>query len=532
MNCQDILILPPLDIAEWTLIELVSPFGLVLAVADWGTSDIPPESNDPIVVDYAGLTAEYEIYLPLLQTDTYFEGDTISFSGTASTTESSTQQVKVLVYAEGDCVGVVVSSSTVMIDTAADIYTFSGTFTAGTAGMYFMKAGLLDTGETTEFLYSACQAFTVEVDARPSGTLIIEKETVGYNGDWAFAFSGGAGNFVLGSATSSQTISVLAGELTITEAVQDNWQMTGVTCDYQPAVTETSSTSPLTFFSGTARAFAVNVPADTSVHCLVTNTYTPPPPPPQGELIVEKVVTGFTGNEWAFAFKGLEEDFTLTNARESERPLPWEQSTLVPAGTVTLTEEIISNWRMTNVSCEYENIASRTIADSNERVLAKPDFSFDTRNSTFVVEIPADTTVRCVVTNTYTPRSTSGSGTRTRNRMLLPLPSVPLTPTVSLSTTAPKCELLLTAYLRQGWNNDSDQVKKLQNFLNKQGFLVPVTGYFGSLTEAAVKAFQAAHNAEVLTPWGITEPTGFVFKTTRYKINTLHCLGSEAMPKL
>jgi peptidoglycan hydrolase-like protein with peptidoglycan-binding domain len=60
-------------------------------------------------------------------------------------------------------------------------------------------------------------------------------------------------------------------------------------------------------------------------------------------------------------------------------------------------------------------------------------------------------------------------------------------------------------HLRSGSNrNDKDQTLKLQQFLNKHGFgSLPLTGFFGPLTEAAVKKFQKTFGDDVLNPWGI-----------------------------
>lgn len=91
-------------------------------------------------------------------------------------------------------------------------------------------------------------------------------------------------------------------------------------------------------------------------------------------------------------------------------------------------------------------------------------------------------------------------------------------------------QTLLKDYMRRGRANDPAQVKLLQEFLNGEVQAnLPVTGFFGPLTEAAVKAFQKKYADEVLTPWGITEPTGFVYKTTLRKINLIHC-GSLNIP--
>lgn len=91
-------------------------------------------------------------------------------------------------------------------------------------------------------------------------------------------------------------------------------------------------------------------------------------------------------------------------------------------------------------------------------------------------------------------------------------------------------EPLLTSFLKMGVQNDPEQVKKLQNFLNEHmGANLPVTGTFGPLTFEAVKAFQLKYANEILVPWlpfglpNAETPTGYVYKTTKYKINILYC---------
>lgn len=108
------------------------------------------------------------------------------------------------------------------------------------------------------------------------------------------------------------------------------------------------------------------------------------------------------------------------------------------------------------------------------------------------------------------------------------------------TTEAVTCSPLLTDYLKFGWANNSDQVSKLQGFLNDHmGSGLPVTGFFGELTMGAVKAFQTKYGTDVLKPWigfpasGITgenTPTGYVYQTTKWQINNLWCPGSEAFP--
>ncbi len=59
--------------------------------------------------------------------------------------------------------------------------------------------------------------------------------------------------------------------------------------------------------------------------------------------------------------------------------------------------------------------------------------------------------------------------------------------------------------------SQGDDVNKLQTILNTAGFLkVSPTGYFGSMTESAAKAYQSAHSIS---------PTGFVGPITRRELN-------------
>ena len=101
-----------------------------------------------------------------------------------------------------------------------------------------------------------------------------------------------------------------------------------------------------------------------------------------------------------------------------------------------------------------------------------------------------------------------------------------------------QCSPILNTYMRQGQAADRQQVLFLQAFLTGQGINTPMTGEFDSATDASVRAYQERHRAEILTPWfeaGLMShenPTGYVYKLTRHKINDSICPGSEPMPEL
>jgi peptidoglycan hydrolase-like protein with peptidoglycan-binding domain len=76
----------------------------------------------------------------------------------------------------------------------------------------------------------------------------------------------------------------------------------------------------------------------------------------------------------------------------------------------------------------------------------------------------------------------------------------------------------------------SAEVRRLQQFLNTHGFALAPDGLgapgketdlFGILTFEAVKRFQAAYAADILTPVGLTSPSGFFGPSSIRKANAL-----------
>ncbi len=82
-----------------------------------------------------------------------------------------------------------------------------------------------------------------------------------------------------------------------------------------------------------------------------------------------------------------------------------------------------------------------------------------------------------------------------------------------------KCPIF-TKYLKRG--DSGEEVRKMQIFLKQRGYYnYDITGFYGNITDRAVRAFQAAYADDILKPWGISTPTGRWFKTSRYTANKL-----------
>src|SRR3989344_3913545 len=95
---------------------------------------------------------------------------------------------------------------------------------------------------------------------------------------------------------------------------------------------------------------------------------------------------------------------------------------------------------------------------------------------------------------------------------------------LGFSTTTESCDLYLTAFIREGRENDTDQVKRLQRFLRDyESAKVDENGVYDTPTLGAVHAFQTKYAADILAPWGIGKSTGYVYLTTRKKVNEIFC---------
>lgn len=113
-------------------------------------------------------------------------------------------------------------------------------------------------------------------------------------------------------------------------------------------------------------------------------------------------------------------------------------------------------------------------------------------------------------------------------------PGVPFVPQAlgKVLGESTSCGLYLNEYLKKGKKNNVEEVKKLQQFLNdylKLNPKLPINGNFGLQTYKAVVKFQEQENNLVLNPWvGVTlkdakKGTGWVFKTTVWRINNIMC---------
>jgi hypothetical protein len=101
-----------------------------------------------------------------------------------------------------------------------------------------------------------------------------------------------------------------------------------------------------------------------------------------------------------------------------------------------------------------------------------------------------------------------------------------------LGVSIEMCSQYLTAYIHPSRKNDSDQVSRLQRFLRDvEGFTnVSETGTYDQVSIDAVNAFQLRYAGDILSPWGASRPTSYVYYTTQKKINEAVCKFAREFP--
>lgn len=226
----------------------------------------------------------------------------------------------------------------------------------------------------------------------------------------------------------------------------------------------------------------------------------------------------------------------------------------VPAGDWIVYEEDREGWELVEIEQfpprldQVEQEPSQcelTVGSSNN----DPGLVFSVSDLLIASSPESDYSYECYFYNKFVgtdgeeePEDTDQQTSSSRSsgtRLLTQATPVPLVLGVS---TGDQCPFLVD-YMQMGDANDPLEVMKLQLFLNIfkdlfGGTTNPVTGTFGVTTDANVKAFQDYYRSDILDPWfelGIvphSRPTGFVYKTTLWKINSIVCPESAIAPVL
>jgi len=143
--------------------------------------------------------------------------------------------------------------------------------------------------------------------------------------------------------------------------------------------------------------------------------------------------------------------------------------------------------------------------------------------------VATSTQVSAVPVESTTPPSGGGGGGGGFVPPVITPPILPVATTTLVILPIPFypkiCEQYITRSIKLGAVNDPSEVKKLQTFLRDyEGFNnLAVTGFYDQTTYNAVKTFQTKYASDILTPVGLTVPSGYVYNLTIKKINEFMC---------
>jgi hypothetical protein len=99
------------------------------------------------------------------------------------------------------------------------------------------------------------------------------------------------------------------------------------------------------------------------------------------------------------------------------------------------------------------------------------------------------------------------------------------------ATSTEACDRYLTEFIKFGGKNNPEQVARLQHVLKDyEGADVEESGEYDQKTLSAVHAFQTKYWETILAPWNIKASTGFVYLTTRKKVNEIYCKNEVLFP--
>lgn len=361
-------------------------------------------------------------------------------------------------------------------------------------------------------------------------TLTIVKDTEGADGSFDFTVAQGENSttttLTTVNGTASTDIALDAGSYDVAEIVPTGWTLSGghPTCVYDNASVGTPSIDngeAITLDSGdhvTCTFDDMATGADLSITKSIDDTT-----PDHGQNVTYTLTAHNAGpasmehvTVTDLLPSGL--DFVSADGDYSTSTGEWMIESFDSGSTTVLhivaTVSAAQGATITNVA---------TITGEDE-VASELDTTNDTATSSVTVNTPATT-------------PTGGGGGGGGNGPIVgSLGGIGGGQVLGISTSTTEqyggsCERYLTKFIRMGGNNDPEQVKRLQYVLAViEGYDVPQDGVFGQSTEDAVNKFQAKFASRILTPWGISSPTGYVYLTTRMTINEEYCHSIGVFP--
>ena len=182
----------------------------------------------------------------------------------------------------------------------------------------------------------------------------------------------------------------------------------------------------------------------------------------------------------------------------------------------TATGTVLVTWD-TNLQA-----TSSVLYDTAPHATSSPDYASSTKQTSVFRTSHSMTITGLTASTTYYFRPVAGRSDEEARGIEL---SVFIPPLTTEKPYEPQECYYLKEYIKYGADNNPEEVRKLQRFLRDyEGFSdIEVTGFYDKKSFDAVSRFQEKYRDDVLDPWALEGPTGFVYITTKKKINEIYC---------
>ncbi len=395
------------------------------------------------------------------------------------------------------------------------------------AGDYTITYNVTDAHDEDNILHANPVTRTVHVVQPALVTIRVHKVTNPENVDKDFTFTvrqgtSGEGTIVATSTANAKEggndavfSNLPAGDYTVTEDVPEYWTLSNVSCVYDESEGSQISNGEAVYLHDNGD----------EADCTFTNTAT------RGSIKVVKVVLP------------ADSDIPVTTDTHTFGVILAQGDSQFAPHSISVGNDVLFEGLYPGI--EY---TLRETADSDYTTVSiLPDQNSDTSGAQITPEAGVTTVVTITNRQNVSMTTTPTDNTSTTTDTVIPRPGgnrrsggqvlgAEIGPG---DESGGSCTPYLTSFIKFGANNDSEQVKKLQTFLNGyENANLTVNGVYDQATFDAVEKFQSAESLYVLKPWidaGFpdTVATGYVYKTTLWRINSLNCAGvTLPMPKL
>ena len=252
--------------------------------------------------------------------------------------------------------------------------------------------------------------------------------------------------------------------------------------------------------------------------------------PPKGDKCSDFSGTWSSNPDHSYLSGGI---YTITVLLHHSKPAGGESSDAI----ATVNINVVIHYACVDYTCVEDTQGTYTTSDCNSECGTAPTHyacvDYTCVEDTQGTYTTANCDGACVAPVTTTTVPPGPTGAPIGGQYIVPTGVVAGAATEQghVAGASTGCNPYLLKYIKLGADNDPEEVKKLESFLNEYlGVNLPINGIYEEADYNAVKQFQLLLKDDVLAPWvavgclpTIDTPTGYVYRTTKWTINNFFC---------